>query len=566
MLDARARRLIERPLEEAHAGRSHRHAGVPGDARADRGQRRHRDEGSLCRYRGRRVEGRAVGGEEGEDRGQEDDEEGRPEEEGRAEEEDREEGRAEEGEEGREEGRQEGEEGREEGEEGRQEGRAEEEGREEGEAPLATAGTVAREGALRAPSSLALLAPPRQDRGLEPVAARGEAAQLRGQPLERRLARDEVERVDRAVRDQSKRLADARGRVVERRLDRQLLVVQPLGVEGEAGVGRAAGEQVDEATLAHRPQRHVGGLGLAHGLDHHVRPVPVRAERTEPGTEVLARHGDDRLARPERAGAREATRVAAHRDHGRAAQGGEAHEHQADRPRAENRHGLPLPDAALLDATHDARERLDHRRLSEAEPVLEREHVVPDDPGRDARELGVGAVPEQEVVAEALPAGQAVAALAAGRGVRGHHTRPGREALDPRAGLLDDARDLVAEHGRRPDHPRVVPAAEHLDVRPARERDPRPQQDLAVLGPRQRDRLDPHVLAAVEDGRLHPRAQRFPAICRTTFSVPGPGRIARANASFALSTGSRCDTISRTRTSRLNTSFAACSCRSIDEL
>ena len=83
----------------------------------------------------------------------------------------------------------------------------------------------------------------------------------------------------------------------------------------DARVRRAAGEQVDDAALAHRPHRRLGGLGLAHRLDHHVRPAAVAGRAPQPRGQVLARRGDHRLRRPERARRLQAAGVAAHRDH-----------------------------------------------------------------------------------------------------------------------------------------------------------------------------------------------------------------------------------------------------------
>ena len=89
-------------------------------------------------------------------------------------------------------------------------------------------------------------------------------------------------RVDPAVRDQPVGRAEARGGVVERRGDRQLLVVHAQGVERDARVGRPAGEEVDEPSLAHRPDRGLRRLG------HGRRP---RSRRRAPGRRVPAAGG-----------------------------------------------------------------------------------------------------------------------------------------------------------------------------------------------------------------------------------------------------------------------------------
>ena len=97
----------------------------------------------------------------------------------------------------------------------------------------------------------------------------------------------------------------------------------------------------------------------------------------------------------------------------------------------------------------------------------------------------------------------AVVALAARGGVGRHHRRARLPPLHAGADLLHHPRDLVAEHGRRHDHLRVVAAAEDLGVGAAREGHPCAQQHVSRLQARNGDPLDPHVLLPVEDGRPH---------------------------------------------------------------
>src|SRR6266511_3889323 len=125
-----------------------------------------------------------------------------------------------------------GEEGQEdEEEEERQEGREEERRSEEQEAvaPLRLI-SVSGSGA-RTSRPLFLFASPGKDRGLEAVPAPCQALQHLGQVLEGGLRGDEGVRVDVSVGDQAESLADAVRGVVEGRLDRELLVVEPLGVD-----------------------------------------------------------------------------------------------------------------------------------------------------------------------------------------------------------------------------------------------------------------------------------------------------------------------------------------------
>jgi hypothetical protein len=282
--------------------------------------------------------------------------------------------------------------------------------------------------------------------------------------------------------------------------------------------------------------------------------------------QVLPRCEPDRFRGPQLQRPAQAARVAADHDHLGAAQTSERHQHQADRARADHREGLAFPQPAGFDAADDARERLHDCRLTEADPGRERQQVLAHHAGGHPGELGVGPVPELQVVAQARPAVLAPGANTTRGRVGDHHAGSGKNAHDPRADLFDDACHFVPEDGRRRDHAGVVAAAEDLDVRSAGEGGARPQQQLARLEARYLDPLDPHVLAAVEHGGPHLARHAAPCPSRITLSVPGDGRIASANASVARATGSRWLMISATRTARPNTSSAASCCSSIEEL
>ena len=78
--------------------------------------------------------------------------------------------------------------------------------------------------------------------------------------------------------------------------------------------------------------------------------------------------------------------------------------------------------------------------------------------GRNANELCVGAVVEEQIVAEIFLAASAEIALAAGGGVERDYAVAGSKARDSLAGLDDGSRQLMAKEGRRRalcEHPRV---------------------------------------------------------------------------------------------------------------
>ena len=171
--------------------------------------------------------------------------------------------------------------------------------------------------------------------------------------------------------------------------------------------------------------------------------------------------------------------------------------------------------------------------MTEGDALGQAQHVPGNDAGGNERELRVGPVPEEKVVAQVLPPPRAEGARPAGRRVGHHHGRPGLEAPDAASHRLHHPRHLVAEHGGRGQHPRVVAAAEDLHVGPAGEGGPVAQDDLARARRGHLQVLDPHVLAPVEHGGAHGAAHPR-LISTTTFRTPGAGRAAVARATLRL--------------------------------
>ena len=69
----------------------------------------------------------------------------------------------------------------------------------------------------------------------------------------------------------------------------------------------------------------------------------------------------------------------------------------------------------------------------------------------------------------------------------------------------DIARQFMPEHGGGHDHPRMIAAAEYLDVGAARQRHPNPNQEVAVIDFGNGHRLYLQVFFAVEHGSHHLR-------------------------------------------------------------
>ena len=95
---------------------------------------------------------------------------------------------------------------------------------------------------------------------------------------------------------------------------------------------------------------------------------------------------------------------AADRDHAAAVELGQFDEHQSDRTQADNRHRVAGARSRFLQAAHHARQRFDQRRVLIAHFVGNQVGIALHDAGRNANVLGVGAVVEQQVLAEILEA------------------------------------------------------------------------------------------------------------------------------------------------------------------
>ncbi len=110
-------------------------------------------------------------------------------------------------------------------------------------------------------------------------------------------------------------------------------------------------------------------------------------------------------------------------DHVDAAAGQHANELEADGPAADQHGGVAGLNAGFLDAAQNAGQRLDHGGVEKGDVIGNLQQVLADDAPRDAHVLGVGAVVEEQVLAEIAAILAAKQADAAGSGVGRHDAR-----------------------------------------------------------------------------------------------------------------------------------------------
>ena len=135
--------------------------------------------------------------------------------------------------------------------------------------------------------------------------------------------------------------------------------------------------------------------------------------------------------------------------------------------------------------------------------IRHKQRILGHDAGWNANELGIGAIVEEQIVAEIFLAARAEIALAAGRGVERHNAVAGRKIRDALAGFDHRSRQLVPKERWRHNHARMIAAAEDLQVGSAGERRTHADNQLAGPGLGNRNLLDANILAAVEDRGLH---------------------------------------------------------------
>ena len=178
-------------------------------------------------------------------------------------------------------------------------------------------------------------------------------------------------------------------------------------------------------------------------------------------------------------------------DHRPAARVGDARrEHQSDRPRAEDRHGVARGNARTLDTAQAAGERLEqrsHLRRESGGNVVEvhrRDPLGHHDPVR----IRAG----EELQLEALLASRATVAAATRSGVGRHHPAP----VDEPAELVPEGRRRLAQEDR-------MAAAVRLQIRAVGQCELDLHEHLAWPRLRPRHVLDAQVTRRVEPRRLH---------------------------------------------------------------
>ena len=302
--------------------------------------------------------------------------------------------------------------------------------------------------------------------------------------------------------NQFERLADVSRGVMEAGLAGDFGVVQQGGIQVHLALIGAAAEEVDGAAAADHVDGPLPGLRLADGFDGDIHAAPVGhfADRFH---RVAVLPGDDQVVGAESRGAIQLGLPAAHRDHAAAVKLGQFDEHQADGTQADNGNGIAGAGSRFLKTAHHTCQGFHEGRILIADFVGNKVSIALHDAGRDADVFGVGAVVEEQVLAEILQAAAAEETLSAGRRIGRHHALPDREICDVLANCDDIAGQLVPEHSRRHDHPSVVSATEDFDIGAAGERHLHSYEDVSAFNCGNSYRLYLQMLLAVKHSSHH---------------------------------------------------------------
>jgi len=302
--------------------------------------------------------------------------------------------------------------------------------------------------------------------------------------------------------NQSERLPDVSRGVVEAGLAGDFGVVEQGRIQVHLALVGAAAEEVDGAAAADHVDGPLPCLLLADGFDGDVHAAPVRhfADRFH---RVAVLPGHDQVVGAESRRAIQLGLPSAHRDHAATVKLGQFDEHQPNRTQTDNGDGIAGAGSRFLKTAHDTRQRFHQGRILIADFVGNKVCIALHDARREADVLGIGAVVEEQVLAQILQAAVAEETLSAGRRIGRHHALPNREIRDSLANGDDIPRQFVPKHGRWHDHPSVVSTSEDFDIGAAGERHLYPYEDVSAFNCGNSYRLYLQMLLAVKHSSHH---------------------------------------------------------------
>jgi len=129
--------------------------------------------------------------------------------------------------------------------------------------------------------------------------------------------------------------------------------------------------------------------------------------------------------------------------------------------------------------------------------------IALDDAGRDADELGICAVVEQEIFSEIHLATFAIKTVQTGCGIGRDNSLADVKACDGVTDCNHIPGEFMTKHRGRDDHAGVISTAKDFDIGPTGERGANPHEDIARSDSWNWYPFELYVLLSIEYGREH---------------------------------------------------------------
>jgi hypothetical protein len=175
----------------------------------------------------------------------------------------------------------------------------------------------------------------------------------------------------------------------------------------------------------------------------------------------------------------------------------------------QKRHSRPRAKAAIVQSEDHARERFSQWSIAKCRGQFEPQHIFSDEACGHHDGFSIGAIQEEQIVAEILLRILAEETFSTRRGVR-HHDAVAHAPVRfcsafgiPRSAFRNDPGEFVSEHCGWNDHLRVIPAFEDLEVGPAGERRLDAHADFPVRERALGRLFDTHIFFSIEHRGFH---------------------------------------------------------------
>jgi len=275
-------------------------------------------------------------------------------------------------------------------------------------------------------------------------------------------------------------------------------IVETGSIQTNFGPAGAAAEEIDGTAGANGLDGHLPCGGRADGFDDGIGAEAARRELADGADRVGFIEYVESGSGAEALCGIELRLALAEGYDSNATAGEDMDELEADGAAADNDGSIAGRDVDFVDAAEDTGERLNHCGFFEANMLGNFEQVLANDAVGDTNKFGVGAVIEQQILAETGLGFAAEEADAAGGGIGGNYAHAGtKDWRNCRADSFDDSGKLVAEEGGRLNHAGVIAAAPDFEVSATGESDFHADEDFVDGDGGDGDTLDAKIFTAM---------------------------------------------------------------------